>query len=110
MVGHTGNMTAAIQAIEAVDACVGQVVDKTMDFGGVAFFTADHGNAEQMLTPEGEPVTAHSTNPVPCIVVGESFVGRRLRDGGSLADIAPTILEIMGLAIPEEMTGKSLII
>ncbi len=110
MVGHTGNMAAAIQACEAVDTCVGQVVNKTMDLGGVALFTADHGNAEQMLTPEGEPVTAHSTNPVPCIVVGEAFVGRRLRDGGSLADIAPTILEIMGLAIPNEMTGKPLII
>ncbi len=110
MVGHTGNLAAAIQACEVVDTCVGQVVDKTMELGGVALFTADHGNAEQMLTPEGEPITAHSTNPVPCIVVGEQFLGQSLRDGGSLADLAPTILEIMGLAIPNEMTGKTLII
>ncbi|MCK4378219.1 MAG: 2,3-bisphosphoglycerate-independent phosphoglycerate mutase [Deltaproteobacteria bacterium] len=109
MVGHTGNLAAAIQACEAVDTCVGQVVDKTMDLGGVALFTADHGNAEQMLTPEGKPITSHSTNPVPCIVISEQFIGRQLREGGSLADLAPTILEIMGLAIPPEMTGKPLI-
>jgi 2,3-bisphosphoglycerate-independent phosphoglycerate mutase len=110
MVGHTGNLAAAIQACEAVDTCVGRVVDKTMELGGVALFTADHGNAEQMLTPEGEPVTAHSTNPVPCIVISQQFIGRQVRDGGSLADLAPTILEIMGLAIPLEMTGQTLII
>ncbi len=108
MVGHTGNLSAAIKACEAVDNCVGRVVEKTLAMGGVALFTADHGNVEQMLTPEGAPVTAHSTNPVPCIVVGKQFVGRGLRTGGSLADIAPTLLEIMGLAVPPEMTGKSL--
>ena len=110
MVGHTGNLSAAIKACEAVDNCVGRVVEKTLAMGGVVLFTADHGNVEQMLTPEGMPVTAHSTNPVPCIMVGESFVGRRLRTGGSLADLAPSLLGIMGLEVPPEMTGKSLII
>ena len=109
MVGHTGNMAAAIRACEAVDTCVGRVVNKTLDLGGAALFTADHGNAEQMLTPEGGSVTAHSTNPVPCIAIHEQFVGRQLRAGGSLADLAPTILEIMDLAIPQEMTGQPLL-
>lgn len=109
MVGHTGNMAAAIRACEAVDTCVGRVVDKTLDLGGAALFTADHGNVEQMLTPEHQAVTAHSTNPVPCIAIHEQFIGRQLRDGGSLADLAPTILEIMDLAIPQEMTGQPLL-
>ena len=107
MVGHTGIFDAAVAAVEAVDACVGDVVRAAVDeMGGVVMITADHGNADQMLDDEGKPFTAHSTNPVPFCVVGHHC---RLREGGCLADIAPTILEVMGLAQPKEMTGVSLI-
>ena len=107
MVGHTGVMDAAVRAVETVDACVGRVVDATLKMGGIAMITADHGNAEQMIEPDGSPMTAHTTNPVPFILCG---AGTELRSGGRLADIAPTILDVMGLACPPEMDGKTLIL
>ena len=107
MVGHTGVFDAAVKAVETVDACVGRVVDATMKMGGIAMITADHGNAEQMAEPGGGPMTAHTINPVPFILCG---AGTELRQGGRLADIAPTILDVMGLACPEEMDGKTLIV
>ena len=106
MVGHTGVFEAAVKAVETVDACVAKVVKATSDMGGVALITADHGNAEIMLDGEGKPFTAHTTNPVPFCIVGADV---RLRDG-RLADIAPTMLDLMGLNKPEEMDGKTLII
>ena len=105
MVGHTGVFDAAVAAVEAVDTCVGRMVDAIMKKGGIAFITADHGNADKMLEEDGTPFTAHTTNPVPFIVVGKDC---KLREGGVLADIAPTMLEAMELPQPEEMTGKSL--
>lgn len=110
MVGHTGVEAAAIKAIETVDACVGRVVDAIKEVDGVMFICADHGNAEQLVDYEtGEPFTAHTTNPVPFILVNAdpSF---KLREGGCLADIAPTLIELMGMEQPKEMTGKSLIV
>ena len=106
MVGHTGVFAAAVKAVETVDQCVGQVVNAVTEMGGVALITADHGNAEQMLDSEGNPFTAHSTNPVPFCIVGADV---HLRDG-RLADIAPTMLDLMGLNQPEEMDGKTLIV
>ena len=107
MVGHTGVFEAAVKAIETVDRCVGRVVEATGDMGGITFITADHGNADRMLEMDGvSPYTAHTTNPVPLIISG---VDLRLRPG-RLADIAPTMLDIMGLEKPLEMTGESLII
>ena len=106
MVGHTGVFDAAVKAVETVDQCVGQVVNAVTEMGGVALITADHGNAEQMLDSEGNPFTAHSTNPVPFCIVGADV---HLRDG-RLADIAPTMLDLMGLNQPEEMDGKTLIV
>ena len=110
MVGHTGVIPAAIQAVETVDKCVGAAVEAIDKVDGVLFICADHGNAEQMINYEtGAPHTAHTTNPVPFILYnyGEDV---ELREGGCLADIAPTLLEVMGLPQPEEMTGKSLIV
>ena len=106
MVGHTGVFDAAVRAVETVDTCVGRVVDTTMKMGGIAMITADHGNAEVMTQPDGSPMTAHTTNPVPFILCG---AGTELRKG-RLADIAPTILDVMGLAVPEEMDGQTLIV
>ena len=106
MVGHTGVLDAAVKAVETVDECVGRVVDATLEMGGIAMITADHGNAEQMAQADGSPMTAHTTNPVPFILCG---AGTELRPG-RLADIAPTILDVMGLACPEEMDGKTLIV
>jgi 2,3-bisphosphoglycerate-independent phosphoglycerate mutase len=106
MVGHTGIFDAAKAAVEAVDTCVGRMVDAILAKGGVALITADHGNADKMYEPDGAPFTAHTTNPVPFIVVGEDCT---LRDGGVLADIAPTMLQLLELPQPEEMTGKSLL-
>jgi len=96
-----------VKAVEVVDECVGKVVNATLKMGGIAMITADHGNAEELEQSDGSPFTAHTTNPVPFILCG---VGSELRQGGKLADIAPTILDVMGLACPEEMTGKTLII
>ena len=106
MVGHTGVLEAAVKAVETVDECVGRVVDATLKMGGIAMVTADHGNAEQMKQPDGSPMTAHTTNLVPFILCG---AGTELRPG-RLADIAPTILDVMGLACPEEMDGRTLIV
>jgi len=108
MVGHTGNFDAAVKAINAVDECLGQVVDKFLALGGTVIITADHGNAEKMLETDGLPYTAHTTNPVPFILVGENYRDVKLQDGGSLCDIAPTILRLLELEIPPEMTGKPL--
>jgi 2,3-bisphosphoglycerate-independent phosphoglycerate mutase len=110
MVGHTGVMKAAMEAVKAVDECVGTVVSAILRNDGRVFVTADHGNADQMIDPEtGEVFTAHTTNPVPFIAVGADMVGKTLRAGGRLADIAPTMLESMGIPVPKEMTGKTLI-
>ncbi len=110
MVGHTGVIPAAIKAVERVDACVGEAYEAVRKVGGVLFICADHGNAEKMIDYEtGNPHTAHTTNPVPFILANYDE-GYTLREGGCLADIAPTLLEIMGLAQPAEMTGKSLLI
>ena len=110
MVGHTGIEDAAIKAIETVDACVGRTVDAVKEMNGVMFICADHGNAEQLLDYEtGEPFTAHTTNPVPFILVNAD-PSCKLREGGCLADIAPTLIELMGMEQPKEMTGKSLIV
>lgn len=106
MVGHTGVFDAAVKAVEAVDDCVGKVVDAIREMGGVALITADHGNADKMVDDDGEPFTAHTTNPVPFCVIGYDC---ELKDGGRLADIAPTMLQILGLPQPEEMDGTSLI-
>lgn len=106
MVGHTGVFEAAVKAVEAVDTCVGKVIDAVKEMDGVALITADHGNADKMIDDDGEPFTAHTTNPVPFCVVGYDC---ELREGGRLADIAPTMLQIMNLPQSEEMDGKSLI-
>ena len=105
MVGHTGVIEAAVEAIETVDECLGQVVEAVEESGGVCVITADHGNADQMLEPDGSPNTAHSMNAVPLIVTED--VGE-LRDGGTLADVAPTILALLGEQQPDEMTGSGL--
>jgi 2,3-bisphosphoglycerate-independent phosphoglycerate mutase len=108
MVGHTGVFDSAVQAVEAVDTCVGAVVDTITGKGGVAFITADHGNADKMLEEDGvSPFTAHTTNVVPFIVVGKEC---KVREGGVLADIAPTMLKVLGLEQPAEMTGTSIIV
>jgi len=110
MVGHTGVIEAAVRAVEEVDACVGRIVEATLSRGGSLVVTADHGNCEQMIDPEsGGPHTAHTTYDVPLIVVEPGLEGSSLRHDGRLADIAPTILELMGLSVPEEMTGEPLI-
>ncbi|MCQ2388003.1 MAG: 2,3-bisphosphoglycerate-independent phosphoglycerate mutase, partial [Clostridia bacterium] len=109
MVGHTGVFDAAVKAVKTVDECVKKVVDKILSMGGTAILTADHGNADKMLDEKGNPFTAHTTNKVPLVVIGEQFKGNKLYDDGKLSDIAPTLLTMMGIEIPKEMTGKSLI-
>ncbi len=109
MVGHTGVLEAAVKAVTAVDACVSKVVGAILKMGGEVLITADHGNSEKMFDENGGPFTAHTTNPVPLILVGERFKGSRLMSGGRLADLAPTLLDMMGLEKPAEMTGHSLI-
>lgn len=109
MVGHTGILPAAVKAVEAVDACVGTVVEKIRALGGTVLITADHGNAEQMTDEQGEPHTAHTCNPVWLILVDEQRKAAALREGGKLADIAPTMLKLLGLAQPAEMSGESLL-
>jgi 2,3-bisphosphoglycerate-independent phosphoglycerate mutase len=105
MVGHTGVIPAAVQAVETVDACLGDVVAAVQETGGALFITADHGNADEMLEDDGSPDTAHSLNPVPVIVTVD---GLTLRDGGVLADVAPTLLALLGIQQPDAMTGRSL--
>jgi 2,3-bisphosphoglycerate-independent phosphoglycerate mutase len=109
MVGHTGIETAAIKAVETVDTCAGRVVAKVQELGGAVLITADHGNAEQMQDENGEPFTAHTVNPVWLVLVDDSRKRARLREGGRLADIAPTMLKMLGLPQPKEMTGESLL-
>jgi 2,3-bisphosphoglycerate-independent phosphoglycerate mutase len=116
MVGHTGNFEATVEAIEQVDACLGELLESVTKAGGTLLITADHGNAEYMWDDERNPWTAHTTNPVPFILVeGEGLKIRgyggnvKLRDRGRLADIAPTILDILQIDKPAEMTGTSLL-
>ena len=106
MVGHTGIFDAAVKAVEAVDTCVGKVVKAATEMGGAVIITADHGNADYMYDEKGEPFTPHTTNPVPFCVVGYPC---ELREGGRLADIAPSMLKILGLSQPAEMNGESII-
>jgi 2,3-bisphosphoglycerate-independent phosphoglycerate mutase len=110
MVGHTGVLGAAVQACETVDRCLGLIAKRLHEQSGILLITADHGNAEVMLNLEtGQPHTAHTLNPVPCILVSEAHKGRRLRSGGALKDIAPTLLGLLGIAQPAEMEGISLL-
>ena len=110
MVGHTGNLQAAIKAVETVDECVGRVIEATLNRDGSAILFADHGNAEQMWDPENDcPHTKHTTYDVPLTIIGRAFKGRPLRPGTRLGDVAPTALEMMGIEQPEEMTGRSLL-
>ncbi|MFG0325763.1 MAG: 2,3-bisphosphoglycerate-independent phosphoglycerate mutase [Phycisphaerales bacterium JB037] len=110
MVGHTGSLDAAIKACETTDACTGAIVDRVLELGGGAIVTADHGNAEQMWDPStNAPHTAHTTYPVPLIAIGRGLESRALRPGGRLADIAPTLLEMLGIEQPPAMTGRSLL-
>jgi 2,3-bisphosphoglycerate-independent phosphoglycerate mutase len=107
MVGHTGSIPAVVRAVETVDACLGRVVDATHRAGGVCLITADHGNAEQMLEPDGvSPHTAHTTSLVPLVLTA---AGAGLAPGGSLCDLAPTVLDLLGLPVPAVMTGASLV-
>jgi 2,3-bisphosphoglycerate-independent phosphoglycerate mutase len=106
MVGHTGSIPAAVEAVETVDRCLGDVVEAVGASGGVCVITADHGNADNMLEPDGSPNTAHSMNPVPFVVTADDV---RLRDEGVLADVAPTVLELLTLERPPEMTGRSML-
>ena len=106
MVGHTGVIEAAVTAVETVDGCLGEVVEAVQDSGGACLITADHGNCDHMLNEDGSPSTAHSVNPVPMIVTVEGLV---LRGGGVLADVAPTVLALLGQGQPGEMTGTPLI-
>ncbi len=109
MVGHTGVIPAAVKAVGTVDECVKKVLDKILEMGGSALLTADHGNADKLLSDDGSPFTAHTTNPVPVVLVSEKYKNAELRKDGILADLAPTLLTVMGIEIPAEMTGKSLI-
>jgi 2,3-bisphosphoglycerate-independent phosphoglycerate mutase len=109
MVGHTGKLGPAVSAIETIDACIGRIAAAAERAGSAVFITADHGNCETMIDPvTGEPHTAHTTNPVPFLAIMPGAARRGLRGGGRLADVAPTILEYMGLPQPAEMDGKSL--
>jgi 2,3-bisphosphoglycerate-independent phosphoglycerate mutase len=103
MVGHTGVIEAAVKGVETVDACLGRVVEAVHESGGVCIVTADHGNADHMLEPDGSPNTAHSMNPVP-LVITAGEVGE-LRDGGTLSDVAPTALALLGEEQPDTMAG-----
>jgi len=111
MVGHTGVFEATIKAVEVVDECLGKIEQAIKQIGGTLLVTADHGNAESEMDLEtGLPLTAHTTNKVPFIVVDDRFLGCELRADGALCDVAPTMLELLALAPPQDMTGKSLLI
>ncbi len=109
MVGHTGELGAAVKAVGAVDECFIKVVDAVLKTGGSVIVTADHGNAECMITEDGKKMTAHTTNPVPLVIASDKLIGKSLRSEGALCDVAPTLLYLMGLPIPSEMEGTSLI-
>lgn len=109
MVGHTGVLNAAVKAVEAVDSCLKRVVEAVWRTGGTAIVTADHGNAEVMRFEGGSPCTSHTTNLVPIVIAGDKYVGKTLKSGKALCDVAPTLLDIMGIAKPAEMTGESII-
>ena len=116
MVGHTGDMEATVEAIGCVDRCIGRILDATGQMGGTLLITADHGNAEMMQGPDQRPWTAHTTNPVPFVLVeGEKrkLAGLggdvQLRSDGGLADIAPTVLQLLNIPVPAAMSGKSLV-
>ena len=109
MVGHTGVFDAAVKAVEAVDSCVGKVVEKVLSMDGTVLLTADHGNADRMYEEDGSPFTAHTTNPVPFLVISKQYADCKLHEG-RLADIAPTMLKILGLPKPESMSGESIIL
>lgn len=106
MVGHSGMLEPTIKAIEAVDECLGEVVDKITEMGGHAIITADHGNSDMVLTDDDQPMTTHTINPVPVIVTKDSVT---LRETGRLGDLAPTLLDLLNVDQPEDMTGESLI-
>lgn len=106
MVGHSGMLEPTIKAIETVDECLGRIVDLIVSKGGTAIITADHGNADEVVTLEGNPMTAHTTNPVPVIITKNQVT---LRTGGILGDLAPTMLDLLGVEKPVEMTGRSLL-
>jgi 2,3-bisphosphoglycerate-independent phosphoglycerate mutase len=107
MVGHTGLIPAVVAACETADRCLGRVVERVTELGGVCLVTADHGNAEKLLEDDGvSPHTAHTTNPVPLVVTAE---GATLRAGGEIGDLAPTVLDLLGIPQPQEMTGQSLV-
>jgi 2,3-bisphosphoglycerate-independent phosphoglycerate mutase len=108
MVGHTGKWEPTVEAVEVLDGCLARLADATLTTGGLLAITADHGNAEEKLDRQGNPLTAHTTNPVPFLLIGEGMHGKKLH-AGKLGDIAPTLLEIMGLPIPERMTGERLL-
>ena len=108
MVGHTGVLDAAIKGCEIVDSCTQRVVEAIWETGGTALVTADHGNSEQMINPDGTPHTAHTLNPVRLILAGHKYKGTSIKDG-ILGDIAPTILSLMNIEQPSEMTGTSLL-
>ncbi len=111
MVGHSGKIVPTIRGVETVDACLGRVYQAVKQHGGALLVTADHGNAEMMIDPvSGGPHTAHTTNPVPFILATEMGKGLRLRNGGSLRDISPTVLDLLRLQQPKDMTGESLVI
>jgi len=110
MVGHTGKLNPAVSALETIDACVGRVVTAAAAANATVFITADHGNCETMIDPvTGQPHTAHTTNPIPFIAIADDLQGRKLRTGGRLADVAPTVLDRMGIAQPPDMDGRSLL-
>ena len=109
MVGHTGVMEAAVKAVEAVDECAGKVIDAVLKTGGCVLLTADHGNAEKMVDEKGGPMTAHTTSLVPLLLADPQHPERKLADEGALCDLAPTMLALMDLPQPAEMTGKSLL-
>src|SRR5699024_10232517 len=106
MVGHSGKLQPTIDAVDAVDECLGKVVDKIIELGDEAIITADHCNSDEVVTLDSKPMTTHTTNPVPVIVTKE---GVRLKDGGILADLSPTLLDLLNIEKPEEMTGTSII-
>jgi 2,3-bisphosphoglycerate-independent phosphoglycerate mutase len=108
MVGHTGVLGATETALQVVDACIGRIAERVRELGGITLITADHGNAEQMIDEDGQPLTAHTTNPVHLILVDDQRRAARLKDG-IFADVAPTILRLLGLDAPPEMTGKDLL-